>query len=283
MTTSLHEILINFTNIFQSNEFPSPKQQAEQLLCDLLELTHSELYASPLRTLSTTELSQAQEWLERRLQNEPLPYISGKVNFYNCLIHVTPDVLIPRQETEILVDLIVSDLKTESLEGKILWDICCGSGCIGIALKKRFPQLTVYLVDISFPAIQLAAENAKRNHVDVKCLQGDLFFPLKNQQTDFIVCNPPYISTTEYFGLDSSVKDYEPRLALEGGVTGLEFYERLQNEISFYLRPSGKVWFEIGYQQGKAVQELFKDGKWKKEKVEKDWAGHDRFFFLENE
>ncbi len=156
-----------------------------------------------------------------------------------------------------------------------LWDVCTGSGYIGISLKKKHPELTVALSDISPDALALAAENATLNHVDVEILQGDLLAPFKGRKADYFICNPPYISQSEYDNLDSSVRDHEPKLALLGGDRGTEFYERLARELPNYLNPGAKVFFEIGANQADAVKKLFPQGE-----VHRDWAGHPRFFTL---
>jgi release factor glutamine methyltransferase len=233
--------------------------------------------------LTEKEIEKCRSYLLRRGQGEPLAYIHGSVDFYHCLIHVTPDVLIPRPETEILVDRIASYLKKYDLRGKKLWDVCTGSGCIGIALKKCFPELDVTLADFSPAALEIAAENAKFNQVQVQMIQGDFLKPFIGQKTDFFVCNPPYIDEQEYKQLDSSVRLFEPRLALVAGITGLEFYQLLAQSLSSHLNRGGAAWFEIGHKQGKKVKELFEAQQWKRISVESDWAGHDRFFFLENE
>ena len=219
----------------------------------------------------------------RRAQGEPLQYIEGLVEFYGCTITVTQDVLIPRPETEILVDKIYSTLKNEDLQNKELWDLCCGSGCVGIALKKALPDLRVVLSDFSEEAVAIARKNALYNEVGIELLKGDLLVPFKGRKCDFLVCNPPYLSESEYRDLDREVKDYEPRQALVAGKEGTEFYQRIAKEIHDFLNPQAKVWLEIGYLQGPIMHRLFAEGAWRAAWVEKDWAGHSRFFFLENE
>jgi release factor glutamine methyltransferase len=154
---------------------------------------------------------------------------------------------------------------------------------MGIALKKRFPELTVCLSDISSEALAIAAENASINCVEVELLEGDLLHAFKGRSADFIVCNPPYISEREFSSLDIEVRAHEPRRALIAGESGLEFYERLACELPSYLNPGSKIWFEIGTGQGEAVQKLFQGSFWKNCRVENDWSGHERFFSLEIE
>ncbi|MBA3816979.1 MAG: peptide chain release factor N(5)-glutamine methyltransferase [Parachlamydiaceae bacterium] len=277
------EILTLSTDYLTRKGILQPRLQAEELVSQSLGLKRMDLYIQFDRPLVDEELSKCRDWLQRRGQGEPLQYIHGQVDFFDCMIKVTSAVLIPRQETEILVDKISKVLAHETLANKVLWDICCGSGCIGIALKKRFPDLTVCLSDISAEALTVAAENAKSNFVEVELLEGDLLLPFKEKFSDFVVCNPPYISEKEFSALDIEVRAHEPRRALISGESGLEFYKRLANDLPSHLNSGSKVWFEIGANQGQAVQSLFQGAFWKKCCVENDWSGHERFFSLEIE
>lgn len=250
---------------------------------DILNIGRMQLYVEFDRPLTDLELDQCRKKLARRAKGEPLQYIKGDVQFYDCLIKVTPAVLIPRQETEILVDKIAKQLAGQSLQGKTLWDLCCGSGCIGIALKKQFPELNVVLSDLSSEALAIAQENAHLNKVEVSFLKGDLLAPFYGQKADFFVCNPPYIAANELPLLDVEVRDYEPHQALIAGTSGLEFYQRLALGLKDVLNAHAKVWFELGKGQGEMVREMFLGAPWKSSRVEQDWSGHDRFFFLEIE
>jgi release factor glutamine methyltransferase len=280
---TLLEILTLSTNYLQQRGIQNPRRQAEELISDALGMPRLKIYLEFDRPLSDLELDTCRQRLARRAKGEPLQYIAGEMDFYGCKITVTPKVLIPRQETEILVDRIAKQLEKEELEGKCLWDICCGSGCMGIALKKKFPQLQVTLADISKEALDIAKKNAEINQVEVEILQGDLLQPFIGRRVNFLVCNPPYIAEHEFNGLDVEVRDFEPRQALISGPTGLEFYDRLASGLRDFLIPSSKVWLEIGSGQGLSIYEIFQKKGWSHGKVEKDWAGHDRFFFLENE
>lgn len=277
------EVLNLSTHFLEQKGFQHPRRHAQDLMSRALGMKPMDLYLSFERPLTTEELEKCRLWLSRRATGEPSAYIDGKVEFLDCVINVTRDVLIPRHETEILADKIAAQLAKEDLEGKVLWDICAGSGCLGIALKKRFPQLEVVLSDVSAPALKVAAENARQNHADVALAEGDLFAPFQEKTADFVVCNPPYISEAEYHTLEGDVRDYEPKGALVSGPSGLEFYERLAEELPRRLRRPGKAWLELGGSQGAAIKEIFGGGAWKTTKLEKDWAGWDRFFFLENE
>lgn len=264
----------------QKAQFPEPKREAESLLCAFFSLERAVLYLEPHRIIDSTAVTSFYEFFQRRMTGEPLPYLMGEVSFYGCTIKVTPEVLIPRQETEILVDKIVSNLRQDACEGKCLLDLCTGSGCIGIALKKVFPLLKVVLSDCSTKALSVAQENARINRVEVDLKCGDFLSPHRGKKFHYIVCNPPYVSEEEYELLDRSVKDFEPKLALVGRHRGLEYYERGAEEFPLYLEKNGKVWFEIGHHQGKSIEEIFQKGPWEKRVLENDWSGKNRFFFL---
>jgi len=260
-----------------------PRRQAEELLGEALGIGRMGLYLEHDRPLNPVELEKCRAWLKRRGQGEPLQYITGGVDFFDCRLKVDGRALIPRQETEILADKIAQTLATMDVSGKVLWDICCGTGCLGIALKKRFPALCVSLLDLSLDALALAAENAASNNVDVKLKPGDLLTPFSGMRADFIVCNPPYISSSDYTGLDVEVRVHEPKMALVGGETGLEFYARLADELPKFLNPHGRVWLEIGDGQAQKIQQLFCAPCWIHCAYELDWSGRERFFSLEIE
>lgn len=274
--------IINLSSEYlERHDIDPSRREAEQLIADVLKLKRLDLYLQFDRPLNEQELEKCREVLRRRGLGEPTQYIHGSVEFYDCIIDVSTDVLIPRQETELLVDKMVKVLEKEDLQGKTLWDVCCGSGCIGISLKKRFPELEIVLSDRSPFALEMADKNAKQNNVAVTLLLGDLFQPFAGKKTHYLVSNPPYVSEEEYKELAPEVRKYEPREALIAGANGLEFYERFAQELSHYLHPGGKAWFEIGAEQGESVKKLFESMACRHLVVEKDWSNQDRFFFLE--
>jgi release factor glutamine methyltransferase len=214
------------------------------------------------------------------MKNKPKAYIDGEVEFYDCRIQLNQNVLIPRQESEILILYALERLKTCS--GGVLLDLCTGSGCLGLAIKKARPDIHVILSDISPLALECAKKNAVLNQLDVEILCGDLLAPLADRKIDYLICNPPYVADDEYDGLDSSVRDFEPKLALIGGPEGLDFYSALSKTLPPHLNKGARVFFEIGKDQGKKVYDLFSDPIWTKKEIIKDWASHDRFLFLQN-
>lgn len=257
------------------------RRQAEELVSDALQLDRVALYMDFDRPLQELELLRCRQALQRRGLREPQAYIRGSVEFMGLSLSVDSRVLIPRQETEILVDRLVTLLEKENLSGVELWDICCGSGCIGLALKAKLPELKVVLSDLSQGAVELARENAERHQLDVEILQGDLFAPFEGRCAHWVVSNPPYITESEYRGLEPEVKDHEPLEALVGGKDGLQLYRRFAEELPSYLHPNAQIYFEMGRSQGASLVEIFSGTPWSHPKIEKDWSGNDRFFFLE--
>lgn len=231
--------------------------EVEQLIAHVLGVNRLDLYLNFERPLEEEELSTIRSHLKRLVDGTPLQYIQGFCEFMGCRITLDTTVLIPRNETEQLVDYVSEFLEQQDLCGKVLWDLCTGSGCIGISLKKRFPELKVVLSDISKRALQMAERNAIDNQVEVEILQGDLFEPFASDRADFIISNPPYISAEEFETLPPSVKNFEPSLALLAKDEGLDFYSRFSKELRQHLAPQGRGWFECGYLQGSVVKELF--------------------------
>ena len=276
---TLGEILNSSEQFLKQKGIERSRFIAQTLLSFLLKCKRMDLYLLFDRPMQEEELALLRPLLKRAASAEPVEYIVQTVPFGGVDIFVTPDVLIPRPETELLVHEIIK----ESLDGKEVWDICTGSGCVGISLKKKFPLSRVTLSDISAAAIAVAKENGKRNQVEIECLTGDLLAPFQGKKADVVVCNPPYISEKEYQGLDLSVRGFEPFTALVGGEDGLLFYRRLSQGLPAVLNHQAKIFLEIGSSQGDDVSALFSDPRFVKKRLEKDWSGKDRFFFLEFE
>lgn len=266
---TLFEIIQHAEQFLAKRGIERPRREAEEVIADVLGVRRIDLYMQFDHPLSESELSKLRSPILRRAQHEPAAYIAGTVQFAGLTLRVTPDVLIPRPETEILVEKIAETLDQQELEGKVLWDMCCGSGCIGHALKKKFPALTVVLSDLSERALAVARQNGK----DVLFKHGDLFTPFQGETCDFFICNPPYVTEEEYVHLTPEVKA-EPKMALIGG---LSFYKRIATQLPSYMNPGGMAWLEMGSGQGEDIKKIFNN----RGCVEEDWAGHDRFFFLE--
>lgn len=272
---TLKEVLALSCDYLRSKNSSFSRRDVDDLIAFVLKIKRLDLYLKCDRPLEENELQKIREGLKRLAQQEPIQYIEGSVQFCECTIRVNKSVLIPRPETELLTSKIIEELKKEDMQGKALVDLCSGSGCIGIAIKKQIPELEVLLLDKSEAAIQVASENARLNEVDVSFLQGDLFLPLATRKVDFLVSNPPYIARSEYEGLDPSVKLYEPEMALISGDTGLEFYERIAKDYQRYV--SRRAWLEIGSTQGRVLQALFQATCCKNVQLTQDLSEHDRF------
>ena len=273
---TLSEVLKLSTEFLQKKGVDRARRQVEELLSHVLKLPRIELYMQFDRPLIDQELTELRQAIKRRAEGEPWQYIAGEVEFLGCRIKVNKNVLIPRQETEILADRILKELPKAPVE---IWDVCTGSGCIGIALKKKRPDCKVVLSDISPDALAIAKENGERNGVEVEFLLGDLLKPFQGK-ADIIVSNPPYITEKDYAELDRQVRDWEPKMALEAGPSGLKFYEQFARDLPRFLNPNGKVYFEIGARMGEQLKNLFDLSIWKSVQIAQDWSSHDRFLTL---
>lgn len=226
--------------------------------------------------------SRFKEGVKRLCKQEPLAYILGYRWFYGYSFIVNKDVLIPRDETAELVSFVLSKIdKYYPLQHIKICDIGCGSGAIGLTLKKEEPRLEVTLSDISFKALDVAKENAKKLDVEVSFCCGDMLKPLlkNNIKYDILISNPPYISENEL--LEPSVVDYEPHLALFGGKDGLDYYRTILKDASLLLKEHGFIFFEIGYNQKEAISALaYHYYPTASVEIKKDINGKNRMFCL---
>lgn len=215
-----------------------------------------------------------EEMIEKRVKRIPLQYIVGYQEFMGMRFNVNKNVLIPRQDTETLVELVLSTHKDVNIS---LLDMCTGSGCIAVSLKKLGGFKSVTGADISDEALNTAMLNAKENNCEVTFIRSDMFNQIKKeQQFDIIVSNPPYIPTDVIRELDPEVRDYEPVIALDGTSDGLLFYRRLAVECKSCLKTGGSIYFEIGHDQGMDVSCILRDNGYTTIEVIKDEPGLDR-------
>jgi release factor glutamine methyltransferase len=232
----------------------NPRRDAEVLLAHLLGCDHAALLTHPERLLSPAESDRLEGLLKRRLACEPMQYITGSQEFFGLLFEVTPDVLIPRPETEHLVEAALEHIGPEG-KARIV-DVGTGSGAIAVALAHARPRAQVTAVDLSPAALEVARRNAQRHGVleRVVFLQSDLLSAIDCADFDLVVSNPPYIAEGEV--LEPQVFNYEPRSAIYAGPTGLEVYERLIPQAHTVLKPEGWLLLEIGFGQQPAVEAL---------------------------
>lgn len=227
------------------------------------------------RVLTIEEISKIDKALDERIKGKPLAYIVGNAEFFGRNFIVNENVLIPRPETELLVENVIKDIQTSSENVKLL-DLCSGSGAIGITIALE-TNAKVTALDISLGAIKVATDNARNLKANLEIIRSDLFSNVYDK-FNYIVSNPPYIKSEDMKSLDKEVKNFEPHLALDGGESGLEFYERIIKDAPLYLLPNGKIFFEIGIGQADDIVKLMaKD--FEDIRVIKDYNKIDRIVF----
>ena len=254
----------------------------EWLLC----VSRADYYLDPEREISGESLGALEEMLTKREGHVPLQYLMGVCEFMGYSFHVDERVLIPRQDTECLVEEVVRSIREQGKTGEKkdrirLLDLCTGSGCIGISLKLLCPDVDVVLSDLSRDALDLAETNARDLGASVTLVQGDLYdaldsLPREERRFDLIVSNPPYIPTRVLKDLMPEVRDHEPLLALDGREDGLVYYRRITEGARRHLKEGGILFYEIGADQAEAVEDLMRCHDFREISVRKDLAGLDR-------
>ena len=232
---------------------PDPQIDSRWIAEDTLGLSRSEMHFETERSLSPEEHERLEALLQRRVQGEPVQYLLHSACFMGLNFYVDSRVLIPRQDTETLVEAVIVALR--QLEKPRMLDLCAGSGAIGLSVKTLAPDADVTLADCSRDALEVVRENARRLGVDVEIRHGDLFRAVWHQKFDLIASNPPYIPTGDLPLLQREVQR-EPRLALDGGGDGLDFYRRIAADAPVHLNPGGSVYLEVGAGQADAVRAL---------------------------
>ncbi|CZQ81401.1 n-6 adenine-specific dna methylases signature [Trichococcus palustris] len=254
-------------------------QGAERLLLDRLGWTKTDLLMRFTETISDEEHKQYLSDLNEYIAGKPIQYIVGVEWFYGYPLKVTEATLIPRPETEELVQRALAALEGKGPQ-KVL-DIGTGSGAIAIAMKKERPQDDVTAIDISESALAVAQENAKQLHAEIRFLKGNLLEPVQLETFDCIISNPPYIGEDEIHLMDKSVLEYEPHTALFAENNGLDLYEKMAFELPFYLKTDGCLFMEIGFKQGDKLLALYKQAfPDKTVTIEKDLSGLDRMLIV---
>lgn len=250
------------------------KREAELLLGDILKTDISGIILNKNNDLKISEEEKLSEYIKRRKSGEPVQYIMGYCEFMSLEFLVNPSVLIPRSDTETLVEYLIAEIGDKKIK---FLDIGTGSGCIAISILKNCPNATAVLLDISDGALDVAIENAKKNNVidRAEFLKMDILKEYPERTFDLVVSNPPYIRPDVIEGLEKQVKDFEPYTALCGGEDGLVFYRRITDIANKILREDGILAYEIGYDQGVAVSEIL-DEEFSDVKIIKDLCENDR-------
>ena len=260
---------------FKIKGFENPKQEIEWLLCDLLQLKRIDLYLKFEDIINKSKLKKLKNWIKRRIDREPLQYITGKVEFYGLKFISTPQALIPRPETERLVDITLNSLK-KIPEPKIL-EIGTGSGCVSIAVSNKKPRANILSLDISKNALELAEINAKSNNCkNINFLEMDFLNEIPDGRFDILISNPPYIPQKEIENIMPEVKNYEPRIALTDFEEGLNFYYRIA-KVGRTLIPNGIIILEVGLgKHPQKVFSLFKEAGFDQLELIKDYNNNER-------
>lgn len=252
----------------------SARLDAEVLLSHILKVDRSYLYSHPEKTISDNEKDQFLTLIEKRIQGMPVAHLTGNKEFWSLQLQVTSDTLIPRPETEILVEKIL-----EQIPANVSWEIAdlgTGSGAIALAIAKEKPSCSVIATDISEGALDVAKHNAQQLNIhNTQFIAGNWFGPLKGKLFHVIVSNPPYIAEGDPHLKQGDVK-FEPRSALIAGNDGLEYIRLITREAHQYLQPKGMLVFEHGYEQGQAVRALFSEHNYINVRTLCDLAGLDR-------
>lgn len=262
---------------FRGRGFDSPRLDAELLLCRVLGCDRVRLILDGARPLGPDELGQFRELIQRRRKSEPIAYILGEREFYGLPIKVDGRVLVPRPDTETLVETALRRTERVSQFGVAL-DLCTGSGCVAIAFARTRPTWSVWASDLSQDAIDVARDNAQRlGTPGIAFRQGDLFASLDpGQRYTLITANPPYIPHGEIPGLQADIREFEPHLALDGGNDGLDLVRRILEDARPRLQNSGVIALEIGYDQAPRVAELMRDLGYAEIERDRDYGGHER-------
>lgn len=312
---TIREVLTNIRERLQKAGIEDFEYESWLLLDWKLHIDRAEFYMNPDGEVKEELLGELEEVLAKREQRIPLQYLMGECEFMGYNFYVDERVLIPRQDTECLVELAAESIQTETLyrkqkvlaaqytgsnlanisanndshnvsDGKLkqvvqknkkikVLDLCTGSGCIGISVAKLCPEAEVTLADISEGALAVAGKNAENLKAEISLIKGNLFENIE-ERFDYILSNPPYIPSQVIEGLMPEVRDYEPRLALDGEADGLSFYRQIIEQAPDYLNPDGRIYFEIGAEQGEDLTRLMTERGFSEVEVYKDLAGLDR-------
>ena len=282
MITVLESIKLS-TEYLAGKGIESSRTNAELLLADIMGCKRLDLYLLFDRPLSEVELQRYREYIKRRVSFEPLQYILGKVEFYGLELKVNQSVLIPRPETELLVENIINQYSKE--KNVMILDVGCGSGNISIAIATNLKTANIISTDISHEALQVAKENADRHNVlnRIKFINHDILendfntFPMFN----LIVSNPPYVSKESFSSLQREIKDFEPRNAITDESDGYNFYRTITEKASTKLNENGKLFFEIAYGQSDEVKKIIGRNNFDNISVIKDYQNIDRIIYGE--
>ena len=259
MATTYNNLYLDARRQLKAAGIPAAQLEAREIVCYAAGKDREQFFRDlPLYASDTVE-QQVKELTRRRLEGEPVAYIIGEWEFYGLTLDVSPEVLIPRMDTEVLAEQAILAARAVEENCRVL-DLCTGSGCVGLAVAANVPQCRVVLADLSEGALRICRQNIRRCGLTAQVISvtADAMLPPLPNLWDFdvIACNPPYIPTADILTLDASVKNYEPRQALDGGADGLDFYRSVCSKWKGALRLGGRLLFEVGMGQAPAVEEI---------------------------
>ena len=276
---NIFNILEQATKILTSYNITQAKTDAEVLLCDVLNITRNKLVTLRKETLNKEQYKKYQQYINRRITREPVSYILGNTEFMGLPFKVDNNVLVPRQETELIVEQANEFIKQNNMSTVL--DLCTGSGCIAVSVAKYNPHISVTAVDISSKALSVAKENSTINNVNnqIKFIESNMFSNIIDKKFDIIISNPPYVTADEYKSLEKEIF-FEPKIAFLADTDGLEFYRIIAEKAKCFLNNKGMLLLELNANISSKIADLFKDFVFIK--IIKDYSGLDRILIVQN-
>lgn len=276
MATTYNNLFLDTRARLKKAGIEAAQLEARELVCYAADKSREQLYRDMSLYVSAELEKRVDDLVRRRLAGEPVAYIIGEWEFYGLPLDISQEVLIPRTDTELLAERGIARAK-EAGEGARVLDLCAGSGCVGLAVAANVPNCRVVLGELSEGALRTCKQNVRRNQLNarVTCLSVDALEAPSSALWDFdvIVCNPPYIPTGDIDGLEPSVKDYEPRMALDGGEDGLDFYRVIAAKWKSALRLGGALVFEVGIGQAPQVEDILAQNGYENIQTAQDTQG----------
>ena len=276
MATTYNNLFLDTRARLRKAGVEAAQLEARELVCYAADKTKEQLYRDMSLYVSAQLEKRVDELVQRRLGGEPVAYIIGEWEFYGLPLDISRDVLIPRSDTELLAERGIQKTR-ESGEGARVLDLCAGSGCVGLAIAANVSACRVVLGELSEGALRICKQNVRRNALNarVTCLSVDALEPPASSLWDFdvIVSNPPYIPSGDIAGLDGSVRDYEPHMALDGGEDGLDFYRAIAAKWKPALRLGGSLVFEVGIGQAPQVEDILAQNGYENIQTAQDTQG----------
>ena len=270
MATTYNNLFLDTRARLKKAGVESAQLEAREIICFAADKSREQFYRDMSLYVSREMEQRVEDLVQRRLAGEPVAYIIGEWEFYGLSLDISRDVLIPRLDTELLAERGILKAR-ESGEGARILDLCAGSGCVGLAIASNAPECRVVLGELSEGALRVCKQNVRRNELNarVTCLSVNALENPSSTLWDFdaIVCNPPYIPTVDIEALDVSVRDYEPRMALDGGKDGLDYYRAIAAKWKPALRLGGTLIFEVGVGQAGAVEDILEENGYEDIKI----------------